>query len=179
MKQIFLYFFLLITPLQERQPISLDDILSIGSMESFQRVMVENGFDFVRNYMNSEFLTSMGMEWDPNTMGDSIYQSIYYYGWNEVKDDPLIYVTIVPRTAVFNIYISDDSIFDSILSETRKRCNFYGMLWDGEFSGYSCPEAEFADGRYLSFTRNSSNSSVTENIFDGSVKVNHIKIIWD
>ena len=178
MKQIFLSFFLLITPLQEKQPISLDDILSIGSMESFQRVMVENGFYFIQNVMFSDGLRSMGVEVDPNTIVDQIQYSYYYYGWNEAKDDPLIYAVIVPHTAIFNIFISDDSIFDSILWETRKRCSFYGMLWDGEFSSYSCPGAEFADDLYLSFTRNSKDGRI-KGVFDESFQVNQIKILPD
>jgi hypothetical protein len=179
MKHFFLYLFFLILPLQEREPISFDDIISIGSVESFNRVMVENGFDFIRNNMLSELLIGLGGVWDPSTMADSINESFWYYGWNEERDDPLVLVSMNHTGNILNVYVSDDSIFESILSETRKRCNFYGMLWDSRFSSYDCPDAKFDDDIYLGFTKNAAtdDGGVASFFFDGSPKVNHIKFV--
>jgi hypothetical protein len=183
-KNIFLVLILAFTPIQEQDSISLDDLMNIGSYESYQKFVIENGWSFLQNQMLSDYAKGMGIEFTRENMEeilgiplenfeDKIQESYYYLGVDEDKE-AIILFHFYTGTNYWDLEIKDYDIYNSLVNQIIKRCSFVGVngiFEDEMFSSYNCPGAKFPD--YIGFTQNGRSS------YGKDKKVFKIKTIRD
>tara|TARA_B110000259_G_C13896802_1_gene355208 strand:+ start:301 stop:789 length:489 start_codon:yes stop_codon:yes gene_type:complete len=140
MKKILLL--LLFIPLMSVGQITYNDLMSINSVDTFKRVVIENGFEF-----------------------DSSNDDTIWYGWNIVKDSingnkSSKWAKYTPSTGAFIFTISRTDIlsswaktnpdnsnneYDLIVEEIKSKCKYFEIKKnDGnDFVTYSCSESSY------------------------------------
>ena len=148
--------------------ITLDDILTIDSQESFERVLIENNFESNKEGLK-EILKKVWEEEGPkidDLTEEELYELLekmnkeglgvvkYDYGRQKINDD---YVSEITAAGLFfdgkfvfifqdNLPEYSDSFYNKIFTEVKGKCKFeeVDQVIDGKSSAvYNCPSAHF------------------------------------
>ena len=147
---------LLIIPTLSYSQITYDDILSINSLKTFKRVMIENNFEF--SFIDSTFVM------------ENYFFEDYWYGLNINRSDG------GDRSSLWSIYFKYDDEFqfrfsrsgitkdgetivmdtpyDDIIRKIKNRCKYVDIFnrSDLDYVCYECPQSTFKG--YIGFTVN-------------------------
>jgi len=148
--------------------ITLDDILTIDSQESFERVLIENNFESNREGLKG--ILKKSLEDEGHNLDDLTEEELnellekmnkeglglvkYDFGRQKINDD---YVSEITAAGVFfddkfiyifqdNLPEYSDSFYNRIFTEVKAKCTFdeVDQIIDGKSSAvYNCPSAHF------------------------------------
>lgn len=108
--------------------ISFYDIKQIDSQESYERIMIENGFEYV--------------EWKE-------YERAlirYAHNYNEDKNEATIWFFYYFKDNTFHLQTAEAEDYDKIFNEVKRSCTFYGIIEDAagtRVSSYTCPGSRY------------------------------------
>ena len=124
----YLLFFLLLSTITYSQNLSLYDIKQIDSKEQFERVMIENGFEYV--------------EWDE-------YKNVairYAYNYSEETNKATTWYIYYLSDNSFEFQMAEDEDYNYIFNQVKEECAFYAVLDDPvgrRMSTYTCQGSKY------------------------------------
>jgi len=118
-----------------KQPITYKDIMSINSVKTFNKVMIENGYEF--NDEDEDWI-----DYGINILRDSI-KGVYSSEWGvyDKTDDEFYFKFDFDKDY-------DDQFYNIIIDDIKKNCTFYDTLKNighskRDYISYSCSESTY------------------------------------
>ena len=119
-----------ISSISYSQILSFDDIKQIDSRESYERVMIENGFDYVETVSvgkRGKTVLVYAYDYDKEEKTARIW---FYHFWDNL----------------FDIQTPYDDDYAYLFNEVKRSCNFFGIIENSinvRFSSYTCPGSKY------------------------------------
>jgi len=124
-----LLFVLLFTPLMSfSQEITFNDLMSINSIDTFKRVVIENSYEFdglTGGYLSYGYNLTVRTDKESTASKWGMFNiDSYGFVFQFIKRHPLVELE-----------------FDRIVSEIKSKCEYYKI--NGEYVTYNCPDSSF------------------------------------
>ena len=117
-----------ISSISYSQILSFDDIKQIDSRESYERVMIENGFEYVQ------------------TVGEGEKTALVYaYDYDKEEETARVWFYLFWDN-LFDVQTSYDGDYEYLFNEVKRSCTFFGILENAinvRFSSYTCPGSRY------------------------------------
>ncbi len=132
--------------------LTLADLLTIDSSDSFQRILIENNFE------NISSMDLLEEELEFTSSKDTLALSYGFTGWTKYSSSQSIIMVIgkfSKKSETFgafliDVYANDEySVYNAIFSQVKDKCTFDRIVNDDDDytkSFYNCPKARFNSG---------------------------------
>ena len=142
MKRLLLLF---IVPTLSYSQITYEDIMSINSLKTFKKVVIENGFEFDNDSLSVSWY-GIDIQKNYNDESGSLLWSGYYKETGEFK----FQFVIEDRSSIDDNYDISKHPYNLITEKIKKNCTFYDVIND-EFKKdtkvdwvcYTCPQSKY------------------------------------
>ena len=158
MRKIVLVFILLLLPVVAFSQVTYEEIMSINSIDTFKRVVIENGYS-----------RQIEMEEDYPDGINLIFYTLNYRSSDEEKMISLSFYDIDNGQFVFVFGQAELKIFDTyeiIVSDIKEKCDYYKIINfnNVDYVAYSCPDSKYK-GK-IGFTRDDGDGYIMHMIED-------------
>ena len=124
-KLLFLLFFI---PLMSfSQEIKFDDIMSINSIDTFKRVVIESGYEYIKE--DSWLTYGYKVEKTKNEEPTASKWGVYNIEWEN----------FIFQFIKADIFVELE--FNKIVSDIKSKCEYFEI--NGEYVTYNCPDSSF------------------------------------
>jgi len=174
-KTLFLLFFI---PTLSYSQITFEDIMSINSLKTFKRVMIENGFE--REELDNEHRILYGLNIKRDSVKNS--KSSLWGGYDERNGEFRFQISVKSGGGrdFFGRKIDEetgDNLYDEIVEKIKKNCKYYDVIEnDGDdYVCYSCSQSTYK-GK-IGFTKSEGNGYIEHIIEKKPITFNDVMSI--